>query len=161
MARPILFIDMDMVLVDFHTGWQNFNRHHPRAAQHYLDTDTKFIPGIYRYMDPMSDAIPIILDLAMRFRIFFVSSVPSENHTAYVDKLEWLQRHFGRAMPDVAERFIATPRKDLLRGDYLIDDGYEAEKHGIREFQGTLLLFGEGHAFGTWVDVEEYFASQV
>ena len=56
-----------------------------------------------------------------------------------------------------------THRKDLLRGDYLIDDRL---KNGAGEFKGKLLRFGtdwetgEKNEFPTWKEILNYFENE-
>jgi 5'(3')-deoxyribonucleotidase len=132
--RVVIFVDMDMTLVDYHS----VNRHHPHAFAHML---------------PMKDAIHTVCRLAEHYDIFIVSSIPTQHGEVgvYDDKLNWLRRYLGAYIPDIDQRFMTTYRKDFLCGDYLIDDGYESEKHGIDLFPGTLLHFT------TWKDMEDYF----
>jgi 5'(3')-deoxyribonucleotidase len=49
-------------------------------------------------------------------------------------------------------RLILTHRKDLLKGDYLIDD---RPNNGAEAFDGQLLKFG-GDSYKDWNDVLNY-----
>ena len=63
-----------------------------------------------------------------------------------------------RVPDDVAhKRLIPTHRKDLNRGDFLIDD--RPEKRGAGEFQGELAHFGS-ERFPDWPAVMEYMRQQ-
>ena len=50
------------------------------------------------------------------------------------------------------KRLIIAHHKNLLRGDYLIDD---REKNGAKEFEGELILFGS-EKFPDWRSVLKY-----
>jgi len=49
---------------------------------------------------------------------------------------QWIERHFGDLFKN---KMIITHRKDLLHGDYLIDD---REANGAKDFKGELISFG-------------------
>jgi 5'(3')-deoxyribonucleotidase len=51
------------------------------------------------------------------------------------------------------KRLILSHHKDLLRGDYLIDD---STKNGVADFQGKHIHFGTPE-FPNWQTVIEYF----
>ena len=70
------------------------------------------------------------------------------------DKLLWVKRHLGKL---VYKRLILSHHKNLLRGDYLIDD---STKNGAAEFQGTHIQFGKGD-YIDWPSVIEFFKNQI
>ena len=55
---------------------------------------------------------------------------------SYTDKRLWLEKYFGTS---IRKRLIITQRKDLNRGDFLVDD---RTRHGVDEFQGEHIHFG-------------------
>ena len=68
-----------------------------------------------------------------------------------MEKRLWVEDHFGFGMVD---RLIISPRKDIFKGDYLIDDRIDTHKQS--EFSGKLIQFGI-HPFNEWSDIVEYF----
>ena len=68
--------------------------------------------------------------------MFIATSSPWGNPEALTDKRYWLEYYFGEMFH---KKLITTHRKDLLVGDYLIDDRL---KNGAGEFKGKLLRFG-------------------
>ena len=68
--------------------------------------------------------------------MFIATSSPWGNPEALTDKRYWVEYYFGEMFH---KRLITTHRKDLLMGDYLIDDRL---KNGAAEFNGELLRFG-------------------
>lgn len=55
------------------------------------------------------------------------------------------------------KRLILSHHKELMRGDYLIDDN---TKNSAAEFQGEHIHFGHGD-FKDWSSVVEYFESMI
>jgi 5'(3')-deoxyribonucleotidase len=68
--------------------------------------------------------------------LYIATSVPWENSESYSDKKHWIENHFGKLFH---KRIFATHSKNMLIGDYLIDD---RKKNGAVEFNGELLRFG-------------------
>jgi 5'(3')-deoxyribonucleotidase len=72
------------------------------------------------------------------------------------DKRFWIEDHFGNLFH---KKMFITHRKDLLMGDYLIDD---RTKNGAGEFSGELLQFGVNYEngkvgkFPTWQSILDY-----
>ena len=109
-------------------------------------------------MDPMPGAIEAMRELTPHFELYILSTSPWLNPSAWRDKLEWVQRYFGKGKDSLFyKRLIISHHKDLNRGDFLIDD---REKNGASEFQGELIRFGTG-AFPDWNAVVEYLLKQV
>jgi 5'-nucleotidase len=64
---------------------------------------------------------------------------PWGNPGASSDKRFWIEEYFGNLFH---KKMFITHRKDLLMGDYLIDDRI---KNGAGEFSGELLRFGSDY----------------
>ena len=137
-----LFVDMDGVLVDFDSGVRATYGSKPKDA-----------PGVFSLMDPMPGAIDAINRLADKFDVFILTTAPWNNPSAWSDKLNWVKQHLGSKFE---KRLIITHRKDLLNGDYLIDDW---DKHGASEFNGEWIQFGSAK-FPDWKAVETYLNSK-
>ena len=91
-------------------------------------------------MKPMSGAIEAVHKLSEHYEVFILSTAPWLNSTAWSDKLELIHKYFGKDEKNpLYKRVILSHHKDLLRGDYLIDD---RTKNGAADFKGELLLFG-------------------
>ena len=84
-------------------------------------------------MDPIPGAIEAFKALQERYEVFVLTTAPWRNNTALQDKKEWLERYLGDL---VRKKVIFSHRKDLLMGDYLIDD------REVPGFQGKQFLFG-------------------
>ena len=138
-----VFLDMDNVLVDFPSGMAKVE---PELLSKYKPDE---VPGIFALMDPMSGAIDAVEKLVKKYDVFILSTAPWNNPSAWSDKLEWIKKHFGEVL---FKRLIISHRKDLLKGDYLVDD---RGKNGASEFEGEWIEFGSKR-FPDWNAVLDY-----
>ncbi len=132
--KKVLFIDLDGVIADFITA-MNF---HPLRKISPYDEHPDTIPGIFRNLNPIIgaiEAVKILLD-SNQYEVYFLSTAPWNNPSAWTDKRLWLEDQFGDS---VNRRLILTHRKDLLKGDILIDD---RPNNGAKDFEGTWIQFG-------------------
>ena len=107
------------------------------------------IPGLFGKMDPMPGAIEAVHKLAEEYDVFILSTAPWKNPSAWSDKVEWVTKYFDDVFH---KRIIITHRKDLVEGDYLIDD---RGKNGTSEFKGEWIQFGS-EKFPDWDAVLNY-----
>lgn len=145
MAKKVLFVDMDNVLVDFPSGIALT----PPDVVHAFDGRLDEVPGIFALMDPMPGAVESFTELAALFDAYVLSTAPWENPSAWSDKLLWVKRHLGAP---AYKRLILSHHKNLNAGDFLVDD---RTKNGADRFAGEHLLFGSG-AFPDWAAVTGY-----
>lgn len=136
---------MDNVLVDFQSAFEKIDAKTMEDYEGHLDD----IPGIFSLMEPMQGAVEAFQALSEEFDVYILSTAPWNNHTAWSDKLLWVQKHLGEA---AYKRLIISHHKNLNRGDYLIDD---RTKNGAGSFEGELILFGSD-AFEDWPAVLRY-----
>ncbi len=149
MAKKILYFDMDNVLVDFQSGINRLSEETKREYEGRLDE----VPGIFSLMEPIPYAVESVIFLAEYFDVYILSTAPWKNPSAWTDKANWVHKYFGIEKDTVFhKRLIITHRKDLNKGDYLIDD---RTKNGAGEFQGELIQFGS-EEFPDWKTVTEY-----
>lgn len=147
--KKIVYVDMDKVLVHFQSGIDKLTEAQKEEYEGRLDQ----CPGVYGLMDPKVGAIEGFKTLAVHYDTYILSTSPWLNPSSWTDKLEWVQRYFGKAEGTPAyKRLILTHHKNLNRGDYLIDDG---NTHGAAQFEGELIHFG-GERFPDWDSVIEY-----
>ena len=147
-----LFFDMDNVLVDFQSGLDKVdeetkNRYKAKGPGDKDRLDE--IPGLFGKMDPMPGAIEAVHKLAEVYDVFILSTAPWKNPSAWSDKVTWVTKYFDDVFH---KRMIITHRKDLVDGDYLIDD---RGKNGTSEFKGEWIQFGS-ERFPYWDAVLEY-----
>lgn len=148
--KKILYIDMDGVLVNFAAGLQALDR---ETKDKYADRCHE-IPGFFRTLPPVENAIESFLKLSKDFDTYILSTAPWNNPTALTDKKEWIKQYLG----DVAKkRVIFSHQKNLNYGDYLIDDRLAK---GAAEFAGELILFGSDK-FPDWAAVVNYLKEKI
>jgi 5'-nucleotidase len=145
-SKKILYLDMDGVLVDFESG---LARVPPEILAEYGEHRDR-IPGIFSLMDPMPGALAAYRELCGLFDTFILSTAPWENPSAWIDKRLWAKRYLGDLC---TKRLILTHRKDLNRGDFLVDD--RPHRGRAEEFQGELIHFGS-ERFPDWQAVLAY-----
>ena len=152
--KKIVFIDMDGVLVNFEEAINNFYINYPEFKEKYKK-EPDLIPGIFKNPNPIVSAIDSVQQLAKsgQYDLFIATTASWKNPEAAMHKRLWIENHFGEIF---IKKMIITHRKDLLIGDYLIDDRL---KNGAGEFKGELLSFGwayekeEWNEYRTWEDI--------
>lgn len=158
--KPIVYVDMDNVLVNFQSG---LNRVPKAIKDEYVDDGTgkphyDDIPHIFSLMDPMPGAIDAVRKLSKYYDLYILSTAPWLNPAAWSDKLEWVQCYFGKGEGTIFyKRLIISHHKDLNRGDFLIDD---REKNGAGGFKGELIQFGSPN-FPDWPSVVKYLLNKI
>lgn len=145
MNNKRLFFDMDNVLVDFKSGLDKIDEQTKEEYAGHLDD----IPGIFGLMVPMEGAVDAVHTLAEKYDVFILSTAPWGNPSAWSDKVRWVTKYFDDIFH---KKMIITHRKDLCKGDYLIDD---RGKNGASEFEGEWIWFGS-ERFPDWKSVLDY-----
>lgn len=137
LKKQIVYIDMDGVLVDFGKAIEDWFTNHPHLKGRY-ETFPDHIQGLFRIAPPMKGAIEAVKKLhdSGKYDLFIATSAPWGNPQSNTDKRFWIEDYFGDIFH---KRMFITHRKDLLMGDYLIDDRL---KNGAGDFKGKLLRFG-------------------
>ncbi|MBB1523894.1 hypothetical protein HG468_002535 [Candidatus Saccharibacteria bacterium] len=147
MKKPIIYIDMDGVLVDFESALTKVS---PEMLEKFAG-EYDNIPGIFALMDPMPGAIEAVDLLKEKYDLYILSSSPWENPTALVDKLAWVKKYFGGEGREniFFRKVIFSSVKHLNRGDILIDD---RTANGAGDFLGRHIHFGSSE-FPNWQSV--------
>lgn len=78
MKKPILYIDMDNVIVDFPSGITFIDEETKQEYEGNVDE----VPGIFSYMEPMPGAINAVKKLNEHFELYILSTAPWKNPTA-------------------------------------------------------------------------------
>ena len=147
--KKIVYFDMDNVLVDFPYGIECLGEADRLKYKDNFDE----CPNIFSLMRPMPGAIESYRILAAHFDTYILSTSPWKNPSAWIHKLEWVQKYLGEKETDPAyKRLILTHHKNLNKGDFLIDD---RTKNGVDRFEGEHIHFGT-EKFPDWKRVMEY-----
>ena len=155
MAKKVLYIDMDGVIADFEGVFDLLD---PAVLEEYAGRRSE-IPALFSVIQPLPGAIEAVTELAGLYDTYVLSTVPWNNTTGASQKVEWIQRHFGREPgTPLWKRVILTHHKHLNRGDFLIDD--RPDRSGAALFAetnpgGATLHFG-GPDFPDWAAVLDY-----
>lgn len=144
--KKILYLDMDGVLVDFESGLRRVPEDVRGAYKDHLER----IPGIFSLMDPVPGALAAYRELCGLFDTFILSTAPWDNPSSWTDKMLWVKKYLGDLCTD---RLILTYRKDLNRGDFLVDD--RPNSGHAEDFRGEVVHFGS-ERFPDWEAVLAY-----
>ena len=144
----IIYIDLDGVVADFEKG----RIAHPMSTvSPYIGRPDK-LPGLYENLDPISNSIESVNQLLSNpdFDVYFLSTAPWDNPEAWMHKRLWVAKYFDEKL--IRKRLILSHYKQLLKGDFLIDD---RRFNGASEFQGKWIHFGSDE-FPDWIRVLNY-----
>jgi 5'(3')-deoxyribonucleotidase len=104
---------------------------------HQMLLDRLKSPGFFRHLPVMEDSVDVLRELNKRYELFIVSAA-MEFPNSLKDKYEWLMDHF----PFLSWKQIAlTGSKDLVFGDYMIDDYVK----NLKGFKGKPYLYTSQH----------------
>ena len=116
-------------------------------------------PIIYVSIDTLRDARGNQMSSAMKafrylfehYAMYIVAPSPAYNPEYIAEVMRWAE--------DVVnvpawQHLVFTNRKDLIYGDYLID---QSDEYGAADFMGTLIKFGSD-TFKTWEEIIEFFS---
>jgi 5'-nucleotidase len=118
-----------------------------------VDEVIRSIPGFFQEIEPIEGAIESINHLFLNHEVYFLSSPVWAVPESFSDKRIWVEKHFGEK---AKKRLILTHRKDLVIGDYLIDDRL---RNGASDFKGEHIHFGSTR-FPTWETVIDYIKTK-
>lgn len=145
--KKIVYIDMDGVLVDL-VGWikDNYLPEYIEAAGIGNIVDNNAVA--FYEAAPIKGAVEAFIELCKNpeLEVFILSTAPWANSESWKAKRVWVEEHLG---PYATKKLILSHRKDLLRGDILIDD---RPNNGAAEFEGELIKFGT-KPFESWEEV--------
>ena len=148
MQKPILYFDMDGVLVDFGSA---LRKQTPETLEEYKDHEDD-IPGIFSQMEPVEGAIDAVHQLAEKYDCYILSTAPWNNPSSWADKVKWVTDNLDDIFH---KKMILTHSKNLLNDGkaILIDD---RTKHGADEFGDRHIHFREDPRFPDWQSVVAY-----
>ena len=125
-SKLTIFLDMDGVLANFE-----------KAAAQILDVKRPDEVLDFSTFEPMPGAIDAVEKIiAMGHDVFIATTPPWNNPSAWGQKRDWVEEH----LPQLKRKMFLTHRKDLLKGDILVDD---STYRGQYDFEGTFMHFGK------------------
>lgn len=137
MIKKILHIDLDGVIFDFSKAIKQLAPHiDTKSFSKEVDTLCEANPYIFHELEPIEDAIPSAIELFDLFDVYFLSTPMWGVPLSFTGKRLSLEKHFGKM---AEKKLILTHRKDLVIGDYIVDD---TDRHGVSEFKGIHIHFG-------------------
>ena len=127
-----IYIDMDGVLCDFNTRYNQKLREQPTIS--YPQSQY----GFYTNLKPIKGAIEAatILLKSNQYNPYILTAPSIHNPLSYTEKRIWVESFLGM---NYVEKLIISPDKSLLKGDYLIDDNENGR--GQEMFEGELIQF--------------------
>lgn len=102
--------------------------------------------GFYTSLTPIPGAIDAVNELRKHYEVYIATRPSFMNPMCYLEKRVWTEKHFGL---EFCKNLALTPNKNLLIGDYLIDDMLWTG------FRGEQILFGSDK-FPGWDSVLKY-----
>ena len=143
----IVYVDLDGVIADFDKG----RTEHPLGnVSPYIGRPDK-LPGLYENLDPIEGAIDSVNKLLKsKYKIYFLSTAPWDNPDAWTHKRLWIAKYFEDKL--IRRKLILCHHKELLIGDYLIDD---RKWNGAEKFPGEWIHFGS-ERFPNWDIILNY-----
>jgi 5'(3')-deoxyribonucleotidase len=140
-GKDIVYIDMDDTICDYMS-------HHNKMSK--LNPDIKYPQsqkGFFLNLEPIEGAIDAINQLRKKYDVYILTRPSYLNPHCYTEKRLWIEKYFG---VDFCKKLIISPNKDLLMGDYLIDD------MPWPGFKGKQLQFGKP-PYENWEKILEFF----
>ena len=144
----IIYVDLDGVVADFEKGRIT----HPMSTvSPYIGRPDK-LPGLYENLDPIPNAIESVNQLLSNpdCDVYLLSTAPWNHPEAWMHKRLWVAKYFDERL--IRKRLILSHHKQLLKGDFLIDD---RRFNGASKFQGKWIHFGSD-VFPDWISVLNY-----
>lgn len=129
----IIYIDMDDVLCDYTTAFNNAIEETPGIAF----PQSQY--GFYANLTPITGAIESVQKLinSEKFDPYILTAPSTRNPFSYTEKRVWIEKYFGI---EFTEKLIISPNKGLHKGEILIDDLISGR--GQESFEGQIMQFG-------------------
>lgn len=144
LQTPIIYVDIDDTL--------NYYTTHFLSLKKYEGHFPQSVEGFYSSIPPNIEGINVIKELSKYYNIYFLTAPSLKNPHSYTEKRLWIEMHFDYEWVD---RLIICNHKNLLIGDYLIDDRNIGK--GQDKFTGMLIQYNDTSGINTWNNIKNYF----
>lgn len=148
--KKIVYVDMDGVLVDL------VGHIHKTFSKSVIDelgvgSIVDDYPFVFSNAAPLEGAVEAFNKLVSspKYDVYILSTAPWANEQSWTIKRQWVAKHLGKS---AYKRLILSHHKNLLKGDYLIDDRI---KNGVDKFEGEHIHF-DTDKFPDWNSVLNY-----
>jgi len=148
--KKIIYIRLDGIIA-------NFEKQNPNHQLFKTDMAER-IPSIYDLVDPVNggiEAVHTLLEMSA-YELYFIATPHWDYPETWSEKRIWLEKLFDSKQ--VHKRLILCHQKQLLIGDYLIDDSWY---NGAMRFMGEWIYLGADPKFSGWDEVVKYLVKEV
>jgi len=118
MSKPVLYIDMDGVIVDFPETINEVPLSIRDECSRWCKSNQKHhsdYPRIFSSLKPKFGAVNAVKALQSKYAILLLSSAPWDNISSWTDKRVWVEKN----LPMLGRKcLILSHRKDLNRGRF-------------------------------------------
>ena len=154
--KRIVYLDMDGVIVNFPENLVDVDDSIQRPCKKWCNQTGNHhsdFPGLFETLLPKKEAVAGVYKLQKKFDVFLLSSAPWNNLSSWTHKREWV----GKYLPKLErKRLILSHRKDLNRGDYLVDDRHHNGAAGFGNFPNQMWIHFGSQEFPDWETVLEF-----
>jgi len=112
-TKPIVAIDMDLVLCDFYGSYYARQKEDPEIK--YPQREYKF----FENLKPMPRAIEAYHRLKEKYNVKILTAPSAKNPLCYTEKRNWVEKNLGM---DAVYRLTITKDKHLFKADLLIKE---------------------------------------
>lgn len=152
MNKPILYLDMDDVLVDF-----NSSKRIPLHEKNIYGHPAIYEKGFFIDLLPMPgglEFVKIIINEDL-WDVYILTQPVSNSSNSYKEKVDWVSQY----LPLLQNKIIMTQDKTLLKGHVLIDDNIK-----WKDFDGEFIYFDpktpELSFLSALSDLKEYYETK-
>lgn len=145
-SKPILYLDMDDVLVDF-----NSSKRIPPEDKKIYNHPRMYEWGFFFELEPMPGAVEFIQQLEKEdnFEIHVLTQPVATNPISYTEKAAWIAKYF----PSLIFNLHMSQHKHFFKGSILVDDNLK-----WKHFEGEFFHFQPRQGSEEWLRLKQYLS---